>query len=248
MLLLALNLTKALNLMKSRMIKLALAILLAPCFATAAVQIDLPISGISYSSATGNLYATVESSAGPMFGNRLLEISPISGQILASVFVGSEPGPIGTSPDSAVAWVGMRGAPQFRRIDLATMTAGTTFNVGIGSLSSLFVEDIEVMPGFPETVAISRRNQGFSPRHEGVAVYDAGVIRATTTPGHTGSNSIEFTQTGSNLIGLNNETTEFGLREMTVSPNGVTIVRVVPANSGFGTKFAYNDGSICPTT
>ena len=37
------------------------------------------------------------------------------------------------------------------------------------------------MPGQSSTIAVSRRNVGFSPKHEGVAIYDDGVMRPTTT-------------------------------------------------------------------
>jgi len=50
------------------------------------------------------------------------------------------------------------------------------------------VDDIEVVPSNSETVAVSRMKVGFSPRHEGVAVYENGVKRPAETTDHTGSN------------------------------------------------------------
>ena len=104
-----------------------------------------------------------------------------------------------------------------------------------------FVEDIEVMPGYPNTVAVSRKKSGFSPRHEGVAIYDKGIQRPTTTPGHTGSNRIEFTSSDA-LVGYNNETTEFGIRDIQVDMSGVTNANVSEnVVSGFQTDFIFHD-------
>ncbi len=103
------------------------------------------------------------------------------------------------------------------------------------------------MPGYPETIAISRRNHGISPRHEGVAIYDNGVMRETTTPDHTGSNKIEFVDQYS-LLGYNNETTEFGIRRLAVNNGGVTNVTVYPyILQGFGLDFIYHNNRMYAT-
>jgi hypothetical protein len=38
--------------------------------------------------------------------------------------------------------------------------------------------DLEALPGNANSIAVSRRNVGFSPSHEGVAIYDDGVPRS----------------------------------------------------------------------
>jgi hypothetical protein len=96
---------------------------------------------------------------------------------------------------------------------------------------------------------VSRKNIGFSPRHEGVAIYDDGVRRANTTPGHTGSNVIEFSDSASRLYGYNNETTDFGFRRMLVDSSGVTTIDSTSnLISGFGVDIEYNGGRIYTTT
>ena len=67
------------------------------------------------------------------------------------------------------------------------------------------------------------------------------------TQDHTGSNVIEFTSPNT-LIGYNNETTEFGLRQLTVTPTGV-VENAVFANyiSGFAEDILYSEGRIYAT-
>src|SRR5690606_34117473 len=121
----------------------------------------------------------------PPYGNRVVEISPVDGSITRSVFVGSEPAVIGSSPDAAVAYVGIEGAASARRIDLATMTAGAPFGLGrAGEYGPFFyATDIRVMPGSPETIAVALHRIDQYPRDAGVAVFDAGVARPVVVDG-----------------------------------------------------------------
>lgn len=207
--------------------------------------VDLNMNSVAFSTQTRRLYGSVPSTAGLPYGNHFVEILPATGVISESVFVGSEPVPIAVSPDAAVAYVGLNGAAAVRRVNLATMTAGLQFSLGSGNLGPHYAEEIAVQPGAPDTVAVARRNQGFSPRHTGVAIFDAGIQRPTATPGHTGSNAIVFGGQPQTLIGYNNETTDFGLREMQVSPSGVAVTRTVSnVISGFGVRIIYSNNYV----
>jgi hypothetical protein len=58
-----------------------------------------------------------------------------------------------------------------RRVALPSLTAGLRFQLGRDPFSGPFyVDDMEVLPADPAAVAVSRRNLGLSPRHEGVAI------------------------------------------------------------------------------
>ncbi|HEV3050142.1 MAG TPA: hypothetical protein VGX50_07530, partial [Longimicrobium sp.] len=86
--------------------------------------------------------------------------------------------------------------------------------------------------------AVSLMNTCCSPRHEGVAIYDDGVRRTGTTPGHTGANTITFGEDGSVLYGYNTETSEDGFRTMQVTSAGVRETRVTGGVSlGFGLRY-----------
>ena len=201
-------------------------------------QIPLPTRDIAFDRVSGKIYASVPSSGGSL-GNTITVIDPATGVVGPSVFVGSEPGKIAISDDGQFLYVALDGAAAVRRVSLATLTADLQFGLGADQFfGPFYAEDMAVLPGSPHSVAVSRRNVGFSPRHEGVAIYDSGVQRPTTTPRHTGSNVIEFGTGASTLYGYNNETTDYGFRRMTVSASGVAVVDSTSnVISGFSVDF-----------
>jgi hypothetical protein len=68
------------------------------------------------------------------------------------------------------------------------------------------------------------------------------VPRPSATPDHTGSNEIEAASP-STLYGANTETTEFGVRTMSVAAEGVTVTQTFGGlSSGFGGKYVLVDG------
>jgi hypothetical protein len=206
--------------------------------------LTLPTNDIIYDPGTRKIYASVPSVAGPGIGNTITAIDPVTRTIGASTFMGSEPGKLARSDNGQYLYAGLDGAAAIRRYDVASGTAGAQFALGLDSFyGPLFAEDIEVLPGAPDSVAVSRFYEGVSPRHAGVAIYDNGVKRAVTTPTHTGSNVIEFSETAATLYGYNTETTDFGLRTMTVDASGVTVTNSVGnLISGFGTDIKFDDG------
>lgn len=145
-------------------------------------RLQLPTKDITYDPRTQTMYASVPGSAG-VGGNSITPINPATGVLGTPVFVGSEPGKLALSDDGQYLYVALEGAGAVRRLDVATQTPGQQFALGTGQFGGqFFVEDMEVLPGNPEAVAVSRRNTSSSPRHEGVAVYDNGVRRSVTTP------------------------------------------------------------------
>jgi sugar lactone lactonase YvrE len=212
-----------------------------PAFAR---QLALTANDIVYDPGTERIYASVPARAGAG-GNSLTPVDPVAGTVGTPLFVGSEPRKLARSDDGQFIYVALDGAAAVRRVDVATQTAGLQFALGNEQFGGgpLFVEDMEVAPGNPHLVAVSRRNIGFSPKHEGVAVYDDGVRRAATTPGHTGSNVIEFSNSAATLYGFNNETTEFGFRKMSVNAAGVTVTKTTSnVVSFFGNSFEHEGG------
>lgn len=211
------------------------AVFSGPCFGQY-LEIDLPANDIAFNTRTGMIYAAVPSSAGLPYGNDLIEISPVDGSITRNVFVGSEPFTIGMSPDAPVAYVGLSGAPWVYPVDLTTMAVGMGFPLGNTAYSGpRFAAQIVVMPGSPNTVAVSRRNHGFSPNYAGVAIYDSGVARTNADNGFTGGNTIAFGSQTSTLYGYTNETSDFTLRRYAVDPSGVSI-----ADSAGSVIYGYN--------
>ena len=213
-------------------------------------ELDIVANGIAFNVQTGMLYASVPSAAGTTYGNRLVEIDPRDASITRSVFVGSEPGPIGMSPDAAVAFVGLNGADAVRPVDLTDMTAGTQFSLGnSGFLGANHAADIAVMPGSPNTIAVSLANSCCSPSFEGVAIYDSGVVRPTLDNSAFGSNSIAFGLLPSTLYGYDNEDTSFTLNRMSIDASGVTNSASSSAViSGFGVTIVTDGDAIYATS
>ena len=192
------------------------------------LELDTPANSIGYSAQTQMLYATVPSSAGLPYGNRLIEISPTDALIVDSVFVGSEPGPRAISTDAPVAYVGIEGAAAVRRVDLTALTAGIQFSVGNSlSYGPMYPTQIAVMPGASGTVAVSRHVKGVSPDYQGVAIFDDGVMRPTTISTFFGPTTLAFGSAASTLFGYDGAS-QWTAYKLAVDASGVTIASTVP--------------------
>ncbi len=212
---------------------------------TSGFSVALPVNDLLYDSVRDRIVASIPSTGGAQ-GNTLTLINPATGALDQSIFVGSEPKRLALSDDSGTLYVGLDGAAAVRKFDMASRTPGIQFIVGNdGFFGPMYAETLAVLPGQPGTVAVSRRYQNSSPRHAGVSVYDNGVPRPTSTPGHTGSNVIVSGEASDLLYGYNNETTEFGARQMTVSASGVaTTLTKGSATDGFGVDMVFSAGRL----
>ena len=224
--------------------------IITPMFAFSQFEINtvnVTTNDLVYDSNTDRIYVSIPSSNGSN-GNSIGVINPNDYTLENTIFIGSEPTVLAISDDGQFVYSGFSGSSTVRRFEISSQTSGLQFSLGSDpSSGSFYVEDIEVMPGQPNTIAIARRNIGISPKHEGVAIYDNDVMRPTTTPDHTGSNRIEFNSQNS-LIGYNNETTEFGIRRMSINNSGVNVVDVTQSVlSGFGEDFSYYDSKMYAT-
>lgn len=212
-----------------------------------AVKVDLTANDILYDAGRDLIWASVPT-AGGSYGN---SVTPFGrdGVVGEKIYVGSEPNKLALSDNGQYLYVGLDGAGAVRRVDLINGTAGLQWPLGTSGCGRHSVEDMVVLAGDANAVAVSRRNAGCSPRHEGVAVYDDGVMRTETTPGHTGSNVIERSSVDDVLYGYNNETSEFGFRVMTISEDGITTTQTIAGLiGGYGTDIRHADGRVYATT
>lgn len=209
--------------------------------------INVTSNDLVYDQITDKIYISIPSSNGSN-GNSIGVINIDNYTLENTYFIGSEPTVLAISDNGQYIYSGFSGTSTVRRFNVTNLTPEIQFSLGSdSSTGSFYVEDIEVMPSNPNTIAVSRRNIGYSPKHEGVAIYDNGIMRTTTTPDHTGSNRIEFTSSNS-LIGYNNETTEFGIRRLAVNAGGVTNVSVTQSVlNGFYLDFYYHDNKMYAT-
>jgi sugar lactone lactonase YvrE len=185
-------------------------------------RLPLPTKDLVVAPNAPTIYASVPSSAGAG-GNSITPIDPVAGAAGTPIFVGSEPNRFAISDDGQTVYVGLDGEAGVRRFDVASRTAGLKFSLGANQDGPLTAEDIEVLPGQPDSVAVALRRDFVSPHHAGVAVYDGGVQRPTISDPTSQTNDIEFSASASTLYGLNEETTESGLRKLSVTSSGVTI-------------------------
>jgi hypothetical protein len=187
--------------------------------------VEVRTNDLVYDSNSNKIYVSIPSTNGNN-GNSLGKINPDTYQLEGSVFIGSEPTILAISDNGQYIYAGFSGSSSVRRYNVSDDTADIQFSLGSHpNFGPYFAEDIEVMPGSPNTIAVSRKNPNISPAHAGVAIFDDNVMRPNTTPSHTGSNKIKFINSDS-LVGHNNATTEFGLRRLIVDANGVSNISV----------------------
>ena len=207
-------------------------------------QVSVVANDVAYSTSTGKLYASVPSSSGSN-GNRIATIDPSTGNIDNSVFIGSEPNLLAMSDDGNTLYASLDGAFAVRRFDTQTQTPGLQFSVGQHQFFGRYrVNDLAVAPGNPNLVAIARHYPGTSPPEAGVAVFDDGVQRPQTGPGHTeGSDYLSFSASASKLYGGGFYSS---LKTMTIDGNGVTVTATAPFP--VGSRIRFNNGLIFSST
>jgi hypothetical protein len=98
---------------------------------------------------------------------------------------GSEPNVLAISDDSQFLYVGMDGTNTVKRYILPVLTPDVDFSVGTDPYEGpYFALDIQVAPGAPHTIAVSRGIKNLEPDTEGgIAIYDDGVQRPTIAQG-----------------------------------------------------------------
>jgi DNA-binding beta-propeller fold protein YncE len=180
--------------------------------------------------------------------NTIRAIDPATGKVKWSVNVGSDPGVLALSEKTRKLWIGLNGESGIQAVDLDKRDVGPVLPLGRGPNGPLFVESMVVLPGTTDTVVVALRNNYFSPRHEGVVVYDKGVARRTRTPSHTGSNRIVLGDRPGVLYGYNNESTESGLRELVVDKDGVEQIKLSKKIPDFTKDIVFGNGRIYAST
>lgn len=209
---------------------------------------NLEAYDVVYEPYSQRLYASVNSTD-PTYGNSIAVINPVTGAIEGSAFVGSGPRKLAVSSDGQYIYVGLYGAGKVSRFNVASTTVDQEFSLGTGSYGTTYVEDIAVQPGNPYVIAVSRYRKGASPRHDGVAIYDNGIIRPQITGGYTRNNVIEFSDSPDILYGYCNETTGFGVYTNIVNDYGVALGSAHSfLISGFGVDIEYDGGRLYATS
>jgi hypothetical protein len=206
--------------------QILLAILLCVTFSLPAQfkvnAIKVATNDLVYNPSTGKIYVSIPSSNGSN-GNSIGIINPSTLALEKTIFIGSEPTIMDISDDGQYIYVGFSGSATVRRFNVNTQTADIQFPLGSDSFSGPFYAyDITVMPGSPNTIAVSRIVDG-STGFYGVAIYDSGVARTTTTVSTYPNNDsyvIHFIN-NTTMWGFNNHSTGFDFNKLTVDATGV---------------------------
>jgi len=203
-------------------------------------RIDLTTNDLVYSASTGKLYASIPSSAGSS-GNSIAAIDPTTGVVGTPVFVGSEPNKLALSDDGNSLYVSLAGSFAIRRFNTLTNTPGLQFSLGQDPLFGRYsVSELAVAPGNPDLLAVARVYATVSPPEGGVAVFDNGVPRTKTGPGHSvGSDFLAFSASASKLYGTGQSS---GLTTMAIDASGVTIS--FQGTLATGARIKFTDGKI----
>lgn len=185
-------------------------------------SLKIPTNDLVYNPVTNKIYVTIPSSYGTN-GNSIGIINPSNMTLEKTVFVGSEPSIMDISDNGQYIYVGFTGSATVRRFNVNTETAEIQFPLGSDSFSGPFYAyNIAVMPGSPNTIAVSRVVKG-STGFYGVAIYDTGVARANTTISTYPNNDSYVIRFANNttMWGFNNHSTGYDFNKLTVDANGV---------------------------
>ncbi len=231
--------------------------------ASISVTIDLiPTTNVRYISLdtndlvsdrlTGTIYASTPSLVATDYN--LCVINPYTLSIERPTMVGGGPTKLAISDDGKYVYMGLKTATSVLRYNTEYKMLDRSISLMTGAPAGQFpryVEDIEVMPGHPETVAIARQEPG-SPRHAGVVIFD-GIVPRPTTTGYPIGNSIVFGTSPDRLYGYNNEITSFEFTRYKINAQGITVQdSITSAQSGlingFGHQIEHDSGRIYATT
>src|SRR4051812_23122641 len=204
-------------------------------------QYSLLTKDLVYNQTTHLIYASLPS-ASQLTGNSIVSLEPVAGVFGTPAYIGSEPSKLALSDDGHTLYAGLDGAAAVRRFDLATQTAGLQFSLGVEPYpyGPRLVHDMEVQPGSPNVVVVSRKSNDPSSFQGDIVVYENGVQRT----GVSATRNRSFLEFGNaadavyaNTIGFN------GLLKFRVDANGLTLLTTTnPAASK--TELIFDDGRL----
>lgn len=154
-------------------------------------------------------------------GNSLCILNPYFGTVEECFFVGSEPNKLALSDDNNFLYIGFDGAPEVAKFSIPLNEVVLRFSLlEEDFMVPLYVEDIEVLPGFPNSIVVARKKLSIG-RHAGLAIYDDGIKRPEISQSSRASNSITFIESNGKLFGYENESSGHHLIENIIDSNGV---------------------------
>jgi trimeric autotransporter adhesin len=179
-------------------------------------DIAMTNNDIVYRATDGLLYVSVPGSA-PSYGNSVVAIDPVTGNVVSQIQVGSNPDKLALSTDGTQLFVGLDGAGAVAQVSLASGQVVNQFSLGSGSNyynEPITAQYIAPVPGLPNSVAVSSSA-------DVVTIYDSGVARTgiSTTFGYNYYGALSFGASATTLF-VANYSGE--VMQMTVGSTGIT--------------------------
>lgn len=184
-------------------------------------KIDLPVTHAAWVPQRNVVVATVSPKHASL-GNELVELNPVTGQVLRHVFVGSQPTRVAVSDDGSTAYVALKGASAITKVGLDAFQVDYVIQLPQPSRDFLLAEDIAVAPGQPNVVVASLARTTGLPRYVGTWAFKDGVALANSVSS-TPANRLEFTDP-STILGFNTEAIRGSFSQLTLDDAGLTLV------------------------
>ena len=162
------------------------------------------------------LYALVAGGANAgQRANSLCILDPVSGSILSSQFVGSEPGNMALSSSGRYLYIGVGGSNAVRVYDTVKRQNGPLVSLGAGISSA----GMCAAPGLPDSCAVQKQNRSYSPSDNGTVIIgpDGIIGKDASNSGH----SLVYDALADRMYGFENEISSYGLKTMGSSATGV---------------------------
>lgn len=217
--------------------------------ATNLIVVPLKGSDLAWDATHGKLYVAVPSSAGSN-ANTISVVDPVTGTITGSQQLSTSPSGLAVSGDGQFLYAVINGANSIQRFILPALTPDIQWSLGAASGSNLLINEVQVEPGAPHTVAVSMQGQYGT---NSIAVFDDGVERPQAAAGAAGNilgSSLQWKSDGTALYsaltmltdsGSFSSATDLALYTMPVTSSGVGVVTAY--SSAFrreGTRLLYD--------
>lgn len=149
--------------------------------ASGVVHLPLPANGLIYDPQRNVLWASIPGNSGSA-GNSVVSIDPGTGQVIDTIYAGSEPEALALSGDGSHLFATLGGAPAIASVDLSTKQS-STFSV-LAPSQSIYWSAISVAAVSGQSnsaIAVLAGSGGqFGGEDSSVTAYDAGVPRTNT--------------------------------------------------------------------
>ena len=185
--------------------------------------LNLATKDILYDPFRQVIYASVPASSAS-HPNTIAIIDPVTGTTISSIPTGTDPGTLALSGDGQFLYVGLDGQGSVARFTVSTMSLGSTFSLGTFGGVPLVAGDMQVQPGNPLVVAITRTIPGLSVPSLSVAIYDNGVQRLNIIGGSL--DFLQFSQSAATLYGFSAHSIPGPFLRMSVGPLGLSVIDV----------------------